>query len=206
MPPRAGRCAIVVLTVLCVALTACGGGSGGGEDDGPFAGLEVEPFPKPDIVLTDTSGAPFDLRAETEGRLTLLYFAYTTCPDICPVHLAQLDSVLDRPEMPDNVSVVVVTVDPERDTPEVLRDYLDHFSDEFIGLRGTVEEVEEAQRATPTIAVAFKVPDDDIGYTMAHAGQVVAFAPDGMAYAVYGERTRQSHWANDLPLLAAIES
>lgn len=187
--------------VALLGLAACGDDGG---DDGPYAGLEVDPFPKPDIVLADTSGETFDLRAETEGRLTLLYFAYTSCPDICPVHLAQLDNVLDRPEMPDNVSVVVVTVDPERDTPEVLRDYLDHFSEDFVGLWGTVEEVEAAQEATPTIAPAFKVPDDDIGYTMAHAGQVIAFAPDGMAYAVYGEQTRQSHWAEDLPLLAEL--
>jgi protein SCO1/2 len=210
-----------LLTVLALVLAACGGGgdgdSGAGEpgasgavdsgDEGPYEGIEVEPFAKPDFVLTDVAtGEPYDFAAQTEGALTLLYFGYTTCPDICPVHLAQLANVVDRPDMPANTRVVVVTVDPERDTPEVFREYLDNFSTDFVGLWGTPEEVEEVQRNVPTIAPGFKVPDEELGYTVAHAGQVVAFAPDGNAYVIYGERTRQTNYVHDLPLLAEIEA
>ena len=109
------------------------------------------PLAKPDIVLTDTDGNPFDLRAETDGRLTLLYFGYTNCPDICPVHLAQIESVLKRPAMPSNVDVIFVTVDPARDDPASIRRFLDQFSTKFIGLTGTPDELRAAQ-------LAFEVP------------------------------------------------
>jgi protein SCO1/2 len=209
-----------LIAVLGLVVAACGGGGGGdgdsgdsasgavdSGDEGPYEGIEVEPFAKPEIVLTDVAtGDPYDFRAETEGHLTLLYFGYTTCPDICPVHLAQLANVVDRPDMPADTRVVVVTVDPERDTPEVFRAYLDNFSTDFVGLWGTLAEVEEVQSNVPTIAPAFKVPDEELGYTVAHAGQVIAFAPDGNAYVIYGERTRQTNYVHDLPLLAEIEA
>ena len=191
---------------------ACGGsGDGGeaseasnGEDEGTYQGLDLgEPMAKPDVVLTDTSGNPYDLQSETRGTVTLLYFMYTTCPDICPIHLAQLANVLAEPDAPENVQVVAVTVDPERDTPAKLREYLDTFSADFVGLTGTTEELAAAQRAA-NVPVAVKVPDDELGYTMGHAGQVIAYAPDGFSYVVYPFGTRQSHYVHDLPLLAAI--
>jgi protein SCO1 len=207
------------VALLCVVLgalvAACGGSSGGGSDDGDtgspggddggvYEGLDLgEPLPKPDIVLTDTSGRPYDLRAESDGAVTLLYFMYTTCPDICPIHLAQLASVLEEPDAPGNVEVVAVTVDPERDTPGVLREYLDTFSTDFVGLTGSQAQLEQIQRAA-NVPLAVKIPDDELGYTMGHAGQVIAYAPDDMAYVVYPFGTRKSHYAHDLPLLAAI--
>jgi len=198
---------------LAILATACGGSGDGddasetttSEDEGIYQGLDLgEPMAKPDIVLTDTSGRPYDLRAETAGDVTLLYFMYTTCPDICPIHLAQLANVLAAPDAPTNVKVVAVTVDPERDTPEVLREYLDTFSVDFVGLTGTTDGLAAAQRAA-NVPVAVKIPDDELGYTMGHAGQVIAYAPDGFSYVVYPFGTRQTHYAHDLPLLAAMD-
>ena len=82
----------------------------------------IRPRPKPEFTLTDTSGQVYDFVSETDGTLTLLYFGYLNCPDICPVHLAQLAEVFDQvPAVARNTEVVFVTVDPERDTPAKIR-------------------------------------------------------------------------------------
>jgi len=166
-----------------------------------FDGTVLEPpEPKPEFVLTDTQGQPFDFTTKTEGKLTLLYFGYTFCPDICPVQLAQLAAVMDRlPDVERNSVVVFVTVDPERDTPEVIRTFLDNFNSTFVGLTGTVDQVEAAQRAAG-VPVAVKI-GDGADYSMGHASQVIAYAPDGLAYTEYPYGTRQTQWVHDLPLI-----
>jgi len=187
-----------------IALVAAGCGTGAQAiDEGQYAGVELDvPLVKPAIILQDTDGNEYDLRAETEGKLTLLYFGYTNCPDICPVHLAQLQTVLARPEMPPDVDVVFVTVDPDRDDPDSIRRFLDNFDDDFVGLTGTLEQIQDAQRAF-NVPVAQQEGDGD-DYTFGHAGQVFAFAPDGVAYTVYPQGTRQTHWVRDLPILSEI--
>lgn len=169
-----------------------------------FQGTELSvPQPKPDFVLTDTDGRAFDFRAETEGKLTLLYFGYTFCPDVCPVQLAQLDAVFSQlPEVERNSVVVFVTVDPERDTPEVLRAWLDNFDSDFVGLTGSVAEVQAAERAAG-LPVATKIGNGS-DYTMGHAGQVIAYAPDGLSYTEYPFGTRQTQWVHDLPILLNV--
>jgi protein SCO1/2 len=171
---------------------------------GELKGAVVDPpQPKPSFELTDTDGMPYDFVTETEGKLALLYFGYTNCPDICPVHLAQIAEVFDRiPAVARDAEVVFVTVDPDRDTPERLRAFLDNFDTRFVGLTGTQDELETAQKAA-NVPPAVKVGDGD-DYTMNHAGWVIAFAPDGMNYAIYPFGTRQSDWSNDLQILAQM--
>ena len=191
-----------MIVVSSLLIAACGGSS---DFEGAYAGVDLAiPLEKPDVVLTDTAGHPFDLRAETEGLLTLVYFGYTNCPDICPIHLAQLTQVLERPQMPDNVTVVFITVDPERDDPASIKRFLSSYRDGIVGLTGTQAELDAAQ-------ILFDVPlarregsGDD--YTFGHAGQVFAFAPDGFAYSVYPQGTRQTHWVRDLPVIDAIKA
>lgn len=158
------------------------------------------PQPKPDIVLTDTAGQPYDLRAATAGTTTILMFGYTSCPDVCPINLASLSEALG--ELGDNrssgVRVVFVTVDPARDTPEVLRRYLDQFDQDFIGLTGTPEQIAAAQRAADVpgaVRDPQTKPDD---YTVGHASQLIAYQHDDLARIVYPFGTRQSDWTRDL--------
>jgi protein SCO1 len=186
---------------LLLGVVACSATSTTTTSSSGFDGTVLEPpQPKPEFVLTDTEGQPFDFQAETEGKLTLLYFGYTYCPDICPVQLAQLAAVMDRlPDVERNSVVVFVTVDPERDSPEVMRSFLDTFDSKFIGLTGTVDQVEAAQRAAG-VPVAVKIGEGD-DYSMGHAGQVIAYAPDGLAYTEYPYGTRQTQWVHDLPLI-----
>jgi protein SCO1/2 len=121
--------------VLLFAVAACGANLASDQ----LQGVEIEEPPtKGEFVLTDTEGEPFDFVEETEGKLTLLYFGYVNCPDICPVHLAQIAEVFSQhPEVARESEVVFVSVDPDRDTPDVIRDFLDNFDSRFIGLTGT---------------------------------------------------------------------
>ncbi|HEY7573705.1 MAG TPA: SCO family protein, partial [Thermoanaerobaculia bacterium] len=105
-------------------------GGGGGPEAGALRGTELDPsWPKPDFTLTDTEGGPFDFRARTDGFVTLLFFGYTHCPDVCPVHMANIAAVLADLDYADRarIRVVFVTTDPERDTPGRLREWLDRF-------------------------------------------------------------------------------
>ena len=186
-----------MIPLLLLVATSCAAAAG----DGQYEGLVVEnPTRLPDVVLPDTEGRPFDLVADTAGQVRLVYFGYTNCPDICPIHLSQLRDVLSRPGMPSNVAVIFITVDPARDTPEVIRDYLDQFDADFIGLTGTEHELAEAQRAFGSI-VAVRESDEE-NYTMGHDGRVFAFGPDGIGHTQYPHPTRQSSWVHDLPVLA----
>jgi protein SCO1 len=173
---------------------------------GDLQGLVVDPpQPKPSFVLTDTSGAPYDFAVETEGKLALLYFGYLNCPDICPVHLAQIAETLDRlPAVARETEVVFVSVDPARDSPQEIRDFLDRFDSRFVGLTGTLEELELAQAAAGVGVAVFTGEGDD--YTVDHAAQVIAYAPDGLNHAVYPFGVLQSQWNNDLQVLADMGS
>ena len=161
----------------------------------------------PDVVLTDTEGQPFDLRAGAHGRVTLLMFGYTNCPDICPISVATLASALRSlpPAVADNVRLVFVTADPERDTPERLRSFLDQFDEDFIGLHGTVAELDVAQSAANVPPAVRDEPDEDGNYAVGHATQMIAYQSDGVARIVYPFGTREGDWVNDLPRLVSGE-
>jgi protein SCO1/2 len=172
-----------------------------------YAGVELDsPTPKPEFVLTDTRGAPFDFQARTAGYLTLLFFGYTHCPDVCPVHMANLAAVLGR--LPDEVGrrvrVVFVTTDPARDTPERLSAWLAKFDSDFIGLTGTAEQLERAQIAAGVAPAEKSDSADSAGYSVGHAAQVLAYTPDGLGRVVYPSGTRQLDWAHDIPLLVRV--
>ncbi len=197
--PRTLRALVIAVSLLSACSGSALGVFGGGGD---LNGVVLdEPTEKPSFVLTDTSGDPYDFAEETEGRLTFLYFGYLSCPDICPVHMAQLGEVFERnPEWKEDSAVVFVSVDPVRDKPEEIRAWLDGFGTDFIGLTGTEEQLVASQEAA-VAGVAYQVPDENIGYTVAHAGQVFVYAPDGKGYTQYPFGTRQTDWDNDLPIL-----
>ena len=93
------------------------------------------PLPKPRFTLTDTSGTQFDFRARTDGFVTLRFFCYTNCPDVCPTHMSYLGSAFQK--LPKGMAAkfkVVVTTDPDRDNPRALRTWLNQFGKNFVGL------------------------------------------------------------------------
>jgi protein SCO1 len=111
-----------------------------------FRGTEyVAPYPAaPEIVLTRDDGSSFRL-SEMRGKIVLLFFGYTSCPDICPTTLAELNQALGKLGEGDaaQVQIVFVTVDPDRDTPERAQTYVNHFNSSFIGLSGSETELEK---------------------------------------------------------------
>ena len=191
------------LVLLIVLIVSSGCRAAVVPEAGLLEGVLLEsPASKPSFTLTDTSGVTYDFTSETEDRLTLLYFGYTNCPDICPVHLAQIAEVFERlPEVRRNSTVVFVTVDPDRDTPQALERFVGAFNEDFVALTGTPDELEEAQLSAG-VPVATREGDGE-DYTVGHAGQVLVYSPDGKGYSVYPFGTRQSVWMHDLPILLA---
>ncbi len=198
------RSFFLMLTAAALGLGACGGG---GKERAPrdLRGYLLEqPLPKPAFTLTATDGAPFDFRPATDGFVTLVFFGYTNCPDVCPVTLSNLGTVLPEldPEVSARIKVVFITTDPRRDTPAVLRGWLDHFGRGFVGLTGdsgVIARAQTALRLPPALVEKATAPDT--GYTVGHSALVIAFTPDNRAHVVYPYGTRQEDWAHDLPLL-----
>jgi len=103
----------------------------------------AEPYPaSSDFTLSRSDGSRFQL-SEKSGDIVLLFFGYTSCPDVCPTTLAELNQALGSLKSDDakRVQVVFVTVDPERDTPERAQEYVNHFNSTFIGLSGSEDEL-----------------------------------------------------------------
>ena len=169
-----------------------------------YSGAELPtPVPMPALVFTDTEGQPYHLADATLGKVALVFFGYTNCPDICPVHLANIAAVLHK--LPDevrrDVTVIFITTDPARDSLPHLRQWVRQFDRDFVGLTGPDSLIVAAER---TLGVLPAVVDSTRGgadYLVQHAGQVIAFTRDGMARVHYPFGTRQRDWARDLPKL-----
>jgi protein SCO1/2 len=163
------------------------------------------PFAEPDFTLTATDGRSYDFKRETASLVALLFFGYTHCPDVCPLHMANIAAVLRRlpSEVSRRVRVVFVTVDPARDTPRVLRAWLDNFDPAFVGLRGPLDSVNRIQHAFhmfPTVIE--RLPNGDIA--VGHEAAVIALIGDSVRV-LYPFGTEQGDWVHDLPeLVAAI--
>ncbi len=132
------------------------------------------------FALETASGEVFD-GEDLRGGWTMLYFGFTSCPDVCPVTLATLvnarRALLEAGSSIEPFRVVMVSVDPERDTAERLATYVEAFSQAIVGVRGAREAV--AELAEP-LGVSFaKVPAPDGGYTVDHATHVAVVDPEG---------------------------
>lgn len=132
----------------------------------------------PDLSLTNQEGQPVKVD-ELKGKWSLLFFGYTFCPDICPTTLAQLRELKTKlpKEAVDNLQVVLVSVDPNRDTPEQLKKYLGYFDPQFQGLTGELASIEKLANA---VSIPF-IPGDTSkeNYTVDHSGNLVVIGPDG---------------------------
>jgi protein SCO1/2 len=157
----------------------------------------------PSVTLETLDDQPIDLAEATQGKLSLLFFGYTHCPDVCPVHMTNIAAVLHAFSWArrDSIRVLFVTTDPERDTPQRLRTWLGSIDSTFVGLRGTQAALDSAQRELG-LGAAMRLPGAHAGdYQVGHAGQVIAVFPDGRARYAYPFGIRQAEWAHDLPKL-----
>jgi protein SCO1/2 len=151
-----------------------------GQDDAyQFNGGFWEPTSKaPPLDLTDQNGQPFTLSAQ-EGKVVLLYFGYTYCPDYCPTTLAEMQTVESLlGDNADRVEVVMVSVDPERDTPARLNEYLSFFDPSFIGLSADAETTDRVKRDYGVLATRQDVGGAS-GYLVDHSTSLLAIDPGG---------------------------
>ena len=166
----------------------------------------LQAIPRPGFVLQKGDGSPFDFRKETGGALTFLFFGYTHCPDVCPLHMANLAGALHAlpPETARRVRVVFVSTDPERDTPEVLRSWLGQFDPGFLGVTGSPAAIEAAMRSVgmPPAIREGELPRG--GYGISHAAQIWAFTPDDSAHVMYPWGVPREDLASDIPRLLGI--
>lgn len=199
-----------LLAAAALTLSACGSGDDGkspiavvSEESGSARAVTIldRPFEKPDLVLTDTHGKKYDLRAETKGKPTLVYFGYTHCPDVCPLtmnNIAVAKKALPKAEQ-DELRVVFVTTDPDRDTPAELGKWLNGIDSQFIGLTGDFPTVQAGARLLG-ISIEPTTKDKNGKLVSVHGTQVVAFSPktDG-GYLLYGEDATVDDYTKDLP-------
>ncbi|MGH7594544.1 MAG: SCO family protein [Gemmatimonadales bacterium] len=190
--------------LLVVAATACVGRSDAPLSPHGFAGTELaRVVPKPEFQFSDSRGHPFRFDSATAGQVTLLMFGYINCPDVCPVHLANLAAVLDRmpEEVQRQVTVVFVTTDPRRDSLPALDAWVKAFDPHFIGLTASDSVVAAAERQVNLLPAVRGAPDAKGSYAVGHSSVVIAYTRDGWGRVEYPFGTRERDWAHDLPLL-----
>ena len=131
-----------------------------------------------DVAMVDHHGEPFT-REDLTGQWTLVFFGFTHCPDICPTTMAMLDKVYAQlePDEKADVQVVMVSVDPERDTVANLEQYVTYFNGDFVGVRA--EPAQLLSLTTQLSVVYDKVPLEGGEYTVDHSGNIVIINPRG---------------------------
>jgi protein SCO1/2 len=148
--------------------------------------LEEQAKPVPPFSLVDDSGKVFD-NSRLAGRWTFMFFGYTHCPDICPTTLSILDEAhrsIGKRGMGANTQVAFVSVDPKRDTPGKLKEYVDYFNPEFVGVTGNQPALNELTRALGILHS--KVPNPSGGaYLMDHSASILLIAPSGELVALF---------------------
>ena len=138
-------------------------------------------MPELSYELTDTSGKTVTAE-DTDGNIRLMFFGFTSCPDICPTTLQKLARVVKNLPEPtrQDVKIIFVSVDPERDTPERIKSYVEFFSDSIIGLTGSEENLRELSKRYRT-TFGYETPNEDGNYDVSHSSAVYVFDRDGEA-------------------------
>ncbi|MGZ4597981.1 MAG: SCO family protein [Actinomycetes bacterium] len=200
------------LAAAALAVSGCAGGSAADAPGSPVAvgksasslhGTAIQhPYPLPDLQFTDTSGRRYVPAKDAAAPVTLVFFGYTHCPDVCNVVLANVAAALRRSdkEVRANTQLVFVTTDPQRDTDRVVRDYLDRFDPGYVGLRAPLATMKAAAAALH-ISYDGTTPVAGGGYEVTHGTQVTAFR-DGRAAVVWSAETPVADLRADLAALA----
>jgi protein SCO1/2 len=195
------RVIAALLTAPLLLLTGCGGGAESA--NGKLHGTRLDPpFTVPSTPLTDTDGQPYSLTKDTDKPLTLVFFGYTHCPDICQTVMSDLGSAMTRldEEDRDRVDVVFVTTDPARDTQAALKQYLGHFDPGFIGLTGELGTIVDIAKPLGVgITEGEKLPTG--GYDVTHGTTITAIDADDQGSIYWSETTSSADFAADIHTL-----
>jgi len=138
----------------------------------------------PEFTLTDQDGSKVSL-SDFKDKLVLIFFGYTHCPDICPMTMSVMNNVVDQlGDQAEQVQVIFVTIDPERDTQEKLKSYVPYYNENFIGLTGTPEEIDKVADDY-NIFYSKEEVESASGYLMGHNSSVLLITPDGEIFLRY---------------------
>jgi protein SCO1/2 len=202
--------ALTALAAVCVlSLAGCGGtqqDSGGPvtnvsiqDDDGLHGVVLPRPYAVPAVTLADAARQPYDVATDVSKPLTLVFFGYTHCPDICQLVMADIASALTRLDAGQRrqVDMLFVTTDPARDDAAALRTYLDRFDPSFIGLTGDLDTIVDIGKP---LAVAVeqgqRLPSG--GYEVTHSTQVTAIDEQDRVPILWTQGTSSAAFADDI--------
>ncbi len=194
--------AIAIVTFLLLGTALVVSGCGGTQSAPPLHGGRLEP-PKvaSDFTLTNQDGNPFSL-SSTKGKVVMLYFGYTSCPDVCPLTLADMASARSElGDAADQVQILFVTVDPERDSQAVLKKYVPAFDPGIIGLRGTPEEIKTVADAYGVKYKKTPLKDSALGYAMDHSAFIYVVDRNGQLRELLPYGTQRQDITSDLKIL-----
>ncbi len=142
----------------------------------------------PDFELRDEDNQPFG-QAQMKGKWNMLYFGFINCPDICPVSLqamAEMMKAIDNKNVRDAIQFTFVSVDPDRDTPELLKSYVKYFDSSF---KGVTAPLAELKKLTSSIGIAHqleKTSDDQESYLVSHSGAIILVNPEAQFSGIFG--------------------
>lgn len=132
-----------------------------------------------DFSLVDENGKPVTA-ADFKGRYRLMFFGFVRCPDVCPTTMLKIaDALKDIPEVREKLTVILVSVDPERDTPEEMKNYVTYFDPSFRGLTGTPEQIAAMTKAYGVYVKKVPVEGSAMDYSVDHSGFLYLYGPDG---------------------------
>jgi protein SCO1/2 len=161
-----------------------------------------EPRALSPFSLTDHNGKSFGIEQLT-GKWSFVFFGYTHCPDVCPTTMSVLNSVANR--LGDDspaVQYIFVSVDPERDTPAQLGQFVTWFNGDFVGVTGTEQELENLTRQLGVVYMRIPDAQQAGSYTVDHTASVLLFDPDGRFHAIFSAPLNAEELAEDVVRLA----
>ena len=189
--------------LLVLFLSGCGPDAGSTPGKSPFQGTDITGADwGKDLRLTDHNGQRRSL-ADFHGKVVVLFFGFTHCPDVCPTTLGELGATLKRLG-PDagKVQVLFITLDPARDTQAVLSKYVPSFNPSFLGLTGTNEEIAQAAKS---FKVFYKEQESSskAGYTLDHSANTFVIDPQGRLRLLFGYGSGVALLVHDIQALLA---
>ena len=149
-----------------------------------------------DVTLQNAAGETVQL-GDWRGDMTLVFFGYANCPDVCPLTMAKLAGTYRDLGEPANLQVIMVTVDPKRDTPEVLKDFVENFHPDFVGLTGTPQQIADA--SARFYAASVEQPDGQV----MHNSHVTLVDPQARMRVIYNQDKLDGLLQEDLETLLA---
>ena len=181
----------VACLLLLVLLSGCGSYQ--------FKNTQLTPpDPAYDFALTDQNNQPFTLNSQ-RGKVVMIFFGYTNCPDICPATLSDMQILRNRLDIQqDNVTMVFITVDPERDTVTRLKQFVDRFDSQIVALTGDPTTLAQVYTAYGAGAQRRELPDSALKYAMDHTSTLTVIDKQGQRRLLIGFGSVLTDTQNDI--------